>query len=178
MEHNQHDMVEHFKNALLSEGSNPYQPFYPWDTFSKELAATIPRKVAQWLQNMEQEPTGKYGHLHWDFDIDGGTLLYGDFDNECGLLIQLWWSSKIPGQPENVGCSDARFENLAANLEFFTALEHAIYAELDKLQAEYARMPKAPSKPLPDPTLSNENTEPREDYISAEERWSNHQDRA
>lgn len=178
MEHQPHDMVEQFRTSLLAEGANPYQPFYPKDTFSKELAATIPRKVAQWLQNMEQEPTGEYGNLKWDFDVDGGNLVYGDFENECGLLIELWWTSAIPGQPENVGCSDSRFDNLATNLEFFTALEHAIYAELDKLQAEYARMPKAPSKPLPNVTLSNEQSEPLGDFLTAEERWANHQDRA
>jgi hypothetical protein len=132
-------------------GWNPYQPFYPKDAFSKTMLSSIITKVSKWLENMNEDTTGEYGELQWNYTPDGGTIIYANESKE--RFIQIWWDVQIKyddnaeetlehgGDPSggftvNICGSDKRFENVTNNLEFFTAVEHSIYSELEQLQRE------------------------------------------
>jgi len=132
------DFNEHFPDMSYKSGWNPYEPFYPKDEFSKTMLSSIVTKVSKWLQNMNEDSTGTYGELQWNYTPDGGTIIYANESKD--RFIQIWWDvdplSLDTNSSVSICGSDKRFEDVTNNLEFFIAVEHAIYSELEKLQKE------------------------------------------
>jgi len=131
------DNTEEYPDMSYKSGWNPYEPFYPKDEFSKKMLASIVTKVSKWLENLQQESTGEYGELVWNATPDGGTIIYANESKD--RFIQIWWDVVVAFTQEEVGTisicgSDKRFEDVANNLEFFTAVERSIYNELEALQ--------------------------------------------
>jgi|SRR5579859_408577 len=113
----------------LKAGWNPYEPFYPKDDFSKQLLLSIPSKVSKWLELLNQDTTGEYGELAWNYTPEGGTIIFANESNE--RFVQIWWDYQ-DGVVTICG-SDERFEDISSHLEFFTAVEFSIYDELESL---------------------------------------------
>lgn len=108
-----------------------YVPFSPKDDLSAQLLKSIPRKVAAWLDNLDEDLSvpGDFGQLRWNFGTENGTIIYGEGEDS----IQIWWTGAVVDPSEVVG-SDKRFENIVDNLDFFVEVEKLIYGELEKLQ--------------------------------------------
>jgi len=125
-------------------GWNPYQPFYPKDEFSKKMLSSIVTKVSKWLENMNQDTSDQYGELGWNYTPEGGTIVFANESPD--RFIQIWWDLQLSLDADGMNAdnvytiqlcaSDKRFEDVTHNLEFFTAVEHAIYNELERLQKE------------------------------------------
>lgn len=109
--------------------------YYAQDDLSKTLAASIPKKVNAWLANigMQVHGGGQFGRLRWNFDLEAGTILFGQ-DGEADFF-QLWYQGD-PLNAKDVCTIDSRFENLSHDLEYMTLIEKNIYGELEKLQKE------------------------------------------
>ncbi len=133
-----------YPDMSYKSGWNPYQPFYPKDEFSKKMLSSIITKVSKWLENMNQDTTGQYDELGWNYTPEGGTIIYANESPD--RFIQIWWDLQMSLDADGMNehnaytikiCgSDKRFEDVANNLEFFTAVEHSIYNELEHLQKD------------------------------------------
>src|SRR5271154_2620934 len=133
--------LDNYPDMSYKSGWNPYQPFYPKDKFSTRMLSSIVTKVTKWLVNLNQDVTGEYGELAWNYTPDGGTIIYANESPD--RFIQIWWDVVVAFDPEDVGTisicgSDERFQDITINLQFFTAVERSIYGELESLQKVYA----------------------------------------
>jgi hypothetical protein len=120
-------------NALdmsADAGWDPYIPHEPKTEFSKNLLKSVPRKVCAWLQLMNQESSGEYGFLKWNFTPENGTIIYEN--NNVQDFFQVWWNI----EDDSVAATDERIENLETNLSYFVTVEQKIYDELLQLQKE------------------------------------------
>jgi hypothetical protein len=130
-----------YPDMSWKSGWNPYEPFYPKDDFSKGLLSSIVKKTSKWLENLNQETSGEFGELGWNYTPDGGTIVFANESKD--RFIQIWWDVVVAFTQEDVGTisicgSDKRFEDITNNLDFFTAVEQSIYNELEILQQAVA----------------------------------------
>lgn len=144
---------EKYPDMSYKSGWNPYEPFYPKDDFSKGMLSSIVKKTSKWLENLNQETTGEFGELGWNYTPDGGTIVFANQSPD--RFIQIWWDVVVAFTQEDVGTigicgSDKRFEDIANNLDFFTAVERSIYNELTILQIQFYQ--KYSSDRFTDPT--------------------------
>lgn len=106
--------------------------FYAPETqLGQQLLASIPKKLVAWLNFLAVDITkpGRYGHLTWDFgNLDDMSItLHGEYFFEI---------TDIKHTPSGTECSDPRVINIEQNLNWFVQLEHDIYQEMSKLEAE------------------------------------------
>jgi hypothetical protein len=111
----------------MTEITNQY---LPTDTFTIELLATIPKKVALYLAQMKilASKEFKSRDLSWKIEKHAGWIQHdGRFDT-----FRLSWTGPSIAA-EDIRCSDARVMEEPLNLDFFISIERLIYDELERL---------------------------------------------
>jgi hypothetical protein len=101
--------------------------YFPQDPLGEMLIKSIITKTALWLHNLEQEQTGEYGLLEWNFDPQGGAITFGIFDETDYICIA--WAGPA-AEPVAPAMTDPRIERAALNLQYFTEIEKSIYDAL------------------------------------------------
>lgn len=139
--------------------------FFPNDSISSSLLATVPRKVVRWLRELE----GRYDVKLLVDDVEGSlsfegrdiklcigpevsTLVYDDGHEQ----VQLWWDGHWD-DPQNLRVSDLVLVEASNNLNDFIEFEYKFYDPLTFLQEELEQ--KAPTPKMPKYDFGNQNEE-------------------
>lgn len=108
--------------------------YYPHTPLSKQLLSSIPKKVFNWLTQLDiewQGHPGSAGDLEWQDEFDYGHLQV----NFHGKKVRISWEGS-PDDISEISGSEEYFEDIDHNLDMFTALEKHIYDELQILEDE------------------------------------------
>lgn len=123
--------------------------YYPKDDLSKQLLASIPRKVYLWLVHLSGEKirnehgefeatgelstkVGNFGRLSWDFAGEQQCIIIEEDETGTEETVRIWWCEKA-FNPTFVCGTEKWMEDISSNLDQFIQLERRIYDQIEAL---------------------------------------------
>ena len=125
--------------------------YFPQSSFSKQILASVPRKVAFWLGQLarvglptEKMQSGTAHGLTWRISEDPSIFSTIEFTNPAAIdlskeTIEIAWTRDKEGIILEVCGNQEFFTNIENHLSEFTELENDIYEALTKYEEELER---------------------------------------